>query len=95
MVLENPENEVVTSATSNSHCTNAHLSSLQDDDIVHSKIPEVDLTHGVKDSRNGRQSECSQNGDYSMPHSESIITLEDFLTESNKSPESRVSFQVS
>jgi len=73
---------VVESDSSISH------SSLRDD-TVHSKIPEVDEL--VNDSV---QSKCSQSEDYSMSRSDSMITLEDFLAESNKSADSRVSCYV-
>jgi len=88
MVVENPESEIITSAASNSsilHCSN----SSPQDDLVHSKISEVDE---VNDSI---QSECSQSGDYLMSRSDSMITLEDFLSENDKSPDLRVSFTYS
>lgn len=82
MVVENPENEFIASNSSISHCSNSSLQG----DLVHSKIPEVDE---VNDSI---QSEYSQSGDYLMSRSDSMITLEDFLSETNKSPDLRVSF---
>ncbi|XP_065919238.1 girdin-like isoform X2 [Dysidea avara] len=97
-VLENPESSGVTTTTSNSSIspsTSTRFSVLPDPlgspHSSSSKNSDADMmgaVHNVEVSPKGRRNTYSS-GNASLLHSDSVMTLEDFLMESNKTPKSR------
>ena len=100
-MLENPESGGVTTTTSTSSIspsTSTRFSVIPDPlgspHSSSSKNSDADMgaAHNVEASPKERRNTYSLggSGNASMLHSESVMTLEDFLMESNKTPKSRV-----
>ena len=99
-MLENPENGGIVVTTSNSSISpssSTRFSVAPVDGTPNSPLSsssrnsEADQPPLLESSPQGRRNKYNTIGSTSRLHSESIMTLEDFLMESNKTPKSRVS----